>query len=193
MKRIIIIIVLLAIIVAGVFFYLKGNDLLGMSITKNERIEKTPIAINNIKQIKQWEFLSVTTEEVVDTVRKNRILKDDELCCIYYGTLRLGVNLEQAADDWATVNNDSSITVKLPAIGLLDDQFIDEASTRVFYEEGSWEQHTMEQLYQKAANQMRRRALTKVNLAKAEENGRQTFTKLFETLGFKHVEVIFAK
>lgn len=192
MKKIIIIPVLLIIIGAGAWYVCTKTNLLGFSIQKNEKIEKTPIDITKIKQIKQWEFLAISTEEVVDTVRKRTFFKDDEQCSIYNGTLRLGVNMEKASDDWATIT-DSSAIIKLPPIELLDDRFIDEASTRVFYENGQWDGTAQEQLYQKAVRQMKKRALTKENFARAEENGRQTFTRLFESFGIKHVEVSFTK
>ena len=51
---------------------------------------------------------------------------------IYYGTVRLGVDLHQTEPHWLLVENDSVIVAKLPPIGLLDTNFIDEAKSRSF-------------------------------------------------------------
>ena len=52
-------------------------------------IDPTPTQIVSIKAIGEWEFLAISAEELVDTVRKG-LLTNDELARIYFGTLRLG-------------------------------------------------------------------------------------------------------
>ena len=85
--------------------------------TDNE-IDVTPTQITSIKAIGEWEFLSISAEELVDTLRKG-IFSNDELARIYYGTLRLGVNMHQTRPGWIKTTGDS-VTVTLPKIGLLD-------------------------------------------------------------------------
>ena len=119
------------------FFWLKNltkND--HIDFGPDEDIDITPTQIQSIKAIGEWEFLSVSAEELVDTTRR-RLLMKDELARIYYGTLRLGVDMHQVKPGWIKTSGDS-ITMTLPAIGLLDKDFIDEARTRPFYESGSW-------------------------------------------------------
>ena len=72
----------------------------------------------------------------MDTVRRG-FFGDDELVFIYYGTLRLGINLHEGNQDGSRPKGDS-ISVLLPPIKLFDDDFIDEARTRSFYESGDW-------------------------------------------------------
>ena len=156
--------------------------------TDNE-IDVTPTQITSIKAIGEWEFLSISAEELVDTLRKG-IFSNDELARIYYGTLRLGVNMHQARPGWIKTTGDS-VTVTLPKIGLLDKDFIDEARTKSFYESGKWSTSDREAMYRKAHRQMKRHCLTKENLQAAEANGREQFERMMQAMGFAHVNIIF--
>ena len=150
--------------------------------TDNE-IDVTPTQITSIKAIGEWEFLSISAEELVDTLRKG-IFSNDELARIYYGTLRLGVNMHQARPGWIKTTGDS-------VIGLLDKDFIDEARTKSFYESGKWSTSDREAMYRKAHRQMKRHCLTKENLQAAEANGREQFERMMQAMGFAHVNIIF--
>ena len=156
--------------------------------TDNE-IDVTPTQITSIKAIGEWEFLSISAEELVDTLRKG-IFSNDELARIYYGTLRLGVNMHQTRPGWIKTTGDS-VTVTLPKIGLLDKDFIDEARTKSFYESGKWSPADREALYRKAHRQMMRHSLTKENLQAAEANGREQFERMMQAMGFAHVNIQF--
>ena len=96
----------------------------------------TPTQIQSIRDIGQWEFLAINNEEIIDTVRHG-FFGDAELVRIYYGTLRLGIDLQDTDKDFIRVQGDS-ILVQLPPIKLLDHQFIDEARTTSFFEKGDW-------------------------------------------------------
>ena len=94
MKKVNIIIgAIIVIAVIAVFFWvksvLKSNYI---ELGSNDKIDPTPTQIQSIKDIGEWEFLSISAEEMVDTVRKG-FFSDDELVRIYYGTLRLGVDM----------------------------------------------------------------------------------------------------
>ena len=156
--------------------------------TDNE-IDVTPTQITSIKAIGEWEFLSISAEELVDTLRKG-IFSNDELARIYYGTLRLGVNMHQTRPGWIKTTGDS-VTVTLPKIGLLDKDLIDEARTKSFYESGKWSTSDREAMYRKAHRQMMRHCLTKENLQAAEANGREQFERMMQAMGFAHVNIIF--
>ncbi len=150
----------------------------------DDGINVTPEQIQHIQTIGQWEFLSISNEELVDTVRKG-LLKDDQLVRIYYGTLRLGVDMRKVK---VSVRGDS-VTVTLPAIGLLDQDFVDEARTKAFYESGKWSAREREALYRKARRQMLRHSLTPQNLQTARENGEMQFQQMFKAMGYKTVVV----
>ena len=123
-----------------------------LELGTNDTIDPTPTQIQSIRAIGEWEFLSVSAEEMVDTVRKG-FFTDDELVRIYYGTLRLGIDMQQLRDDAITVQGDT-LQVTLPKVGLLDKDFIDESKTKPFYESGKWTPQAHDALYRKARNQM---------------------------------------
>ena len=150
----------------------------------DDDINLTPEQIQSIRDIGQWEFLSISNEELVDTVRKG-VFSDDQLVRIYYGTLRLGVDMRKVK---VSVRGDS-VTVTLPAIGLLDQDFVDEARTKAFYESGKWSAREREALYRKARRQMLRHSLTPQNLQTARENGEMQFQQMFKAMGYKTVVV----
>ena len=181
-------VVLIAVI--AIFFWvksvLKSNYI---EIGSNERIEPTPTQIQSIRDIGEWEFLSVSAEEMVDTVRKG-FFSDDELVRIYYGTLRLGIDMQQLSDDAITLQGDT-LQATLPKVGLLDKDFIDEAKTKSFYESGKWSPKDHETLYRKAQSQMLQHCLTKENVKTAEVNAEIQVSNLFKSLGYKNVVLHF--
>jgi predicted GNAT family N-acyltransferase len=76
-------------------------------------------------------------------------------------------------------------------VRLLSERFIDEARTRAFYESGTWSARAKEQMYYKAARQMRHRCVTPQTLKQAETNARAELTALFQTFGFTRVGIDF--
>ena len=160
-----------------------------LELGTNENIEPTPTQIQSIRDIGEWEFLSVSAEEMVDTVRKG-FFTDDELVRIYYGTLRLGIDMQHLSDDAITVKGDS-VEVILPKVGLLDKDFIDEAKTKPFYESGKWTPQAHQALYQKAQRQMLTHCLTKDNVNAAQSNAESQLSNLFKSLGYRNVILRF--
>lgn len=191
MKKIHIIIgAVVVIAVIAIFFWvksaLKSNYI---EIGSNEHIEPTPTQIQSIRDIGEWEFLSVSAEEMVDTVRKG-FFSDDELVRIYYGTLRLGIDMQKLSDDAITVQGDT-LTARLPKVTLLDKDFIDEAKTKSFYESGKWTPQAHQALYQKAHRQMLTHCLTKENVNAAQSNAESQLSNLFKSLGYQNVILRF--
>lgn len=101
-----------------------------------ERVTLTPTQIKSIESIGEWEFLAVSDEEIVDTV-SHGFFGDSELIRIYYGTLRMGIDLRQARKGWIRLEGDT-VCADLPPVRLLGNEFIDEARTQTFYETGTW-------------------------------------------------------
>ena len=108
------------------------------------------------QEIGEWEFLQLTDEELIDTV-KHGFFGDSELARIYYGTLRLGINLHQAPPGWIVQDKDT-LRLSLPPIQLLDQDFIDEARTKAFFESGKWTEADRKQLYERAYSRMKQRS-----------------------------------
>ena len=176
--------------VIAMFFWVKSafkdNYL---ELATNEQIDPTPTQIQSIRAIGEWEFLSISAEEMVDTVRKG-FFSDDELVRIYYGTLRLGINMQALSDDAMVIHGDT-LQVTLPKVSLLDNDFIDESKTKPFYESGKWSPQAHQALYQKAHRQMLHHCLTPENLQAAQTNAESQLQNLFTQLGYKNVTLHF--
>lgn len=153
----------------------------------DQQIDITPEQIKSIKEIGEWEFLSISDEELVDTIRLG-IFSNDRLARIYYGTLRLGVNLKQVEPGWIVARGDT-IVITLPQIDLLDRDFIDEARTRSFYESGTWSPKDRESMLQRAYHKMLQRGMTSQNLQNARQNGEAQVRQVFQSMGFKQVKI----
>ena len=184
-------ILLVIAIIAGVLWWLShAVYTASVEIGSSPEISVTPQKISEIKRISQWEFMRVVDEVVVDTSVHRTLLPDDRLTCIYYGTLSLGINLADADGDWVDNTNDT-ITLRLPAPTLLDDRFIDEARTKVFYESGTWRASAKNAMYRRAKLKMIDRALTQDNMQRVRQSATDRFTSLFKELGAKEVIVRF--
>ena len=157
------------------------------AVVKNERIDITPSQIRSIEQIGEWAFLEVSDEEMVDTVRHG-FFSDDELVRIYYGTLRLGINLKEAHVGWLYISGDTLRAI-LPPVRLLDSNFIDETRTRSFIETGKWTHEDRKQMYDRAVDRMRRRCLTRQNYQKARDNARAQVESMLRGMGYGNVKV----
>ena len=180
----------IAVILIAVWLYRALGDA-RLEIGTNDSINLTPTQIESIKAVGEWEFLSISTEELVDTTRK-RLFKDDQLVRIYYGTLRLGVNMKQVKPGWIEQRNDT-IFLTLPKVGLLDHDFIDEARTKSFFESGTWKAEDREALYKQAYRKMTAHCLTPTNLKTAEDNARESFRKMLRSMGYKNIDIKFKK
>ena len=188
-KKIIIILTLVVVAIIAIRWLVRSLSHSEVTVAANEQIDITPEQITSIKALGEWEFLAIANEELVDTVRKN-ILKDDHLVRIYYGTVRLGVNMHQVSPGWIRTAGDS-IKVVLPKIGLLDRDFIDEARSKSFFESGKWSPKDRDALYRKAYKKMLHRSLTKENINKAQQNGEAQFRQMMRSMGYEHVSIRF--
>ena len=179
---------IIVVVLLAVWIYRSLGDA-RLEMGADDSIGLTPTQIESIKAVGEWEFLSISTEELVDTTRK-RLFSDDHLVRIYYGTLRLGVNMKQVEPDWIKQRNDT-LFLTLPEVGLLDKDFIDEARTKSFFESGTWKAEDREALYKQAYWKMIAHCLTPTNLSTAEDNARESFRKLLRSMGYQKVDIRF--
>lgn len=138
------------------------------TIGYSDKIDDTPTIVEQMKEIGQWEFLSISDEELVDTVRRG-FFSDDELVRIYYGTMRLGIDFSQCDEKWIEREGDT-IKVDLPPVRLLDENFLDETRTKSFFESGKWTNADRKAMANRAKALMRKRCLTKENMDLAQKN-----------------------
>ena len=181
------IVVACVVALAALWWIVSGISQSEVTLDVNQEIDLTPEQITSIEAIGEWEFLAIANEELVDTTRKG-FFKDDHLVRIYYGTVRLGINMKNVEPGWIQTGGDS-IVVTLPQPGLLDKNFIDEARTKSFFETGKWSHQDRDKLYQKAYRQMLAHCLTPANLRSARENGEALFTKMMKSIGYERVSI----
>lgn len=155
----------------------KDSDL---TIGADDTIDRTPTIVEHIKAIGQWEFLAISDEELIDTIRTG-FFSDDELVRIYYGTLRLGIDLSTCSADWVHTEKDT-VFITLPEVQLLDSNFIDEARTRSFFEAGKWSNDDRKAMYERARRAMLKRCLTKENIAIAQANAQEQITRMLQPI-----------
>lgn len=182
-------------VVLAVFIGLliKWNRKGGISVEVgfDDRIELTSQEIRRIEQIGQWEFLSVQSEVVADTLRKG-FFTDDRLVAVYTGVPRIGIDMNRVTGEWAQAHGDT-VTLRLPAVHLLDKNFIDEARTKVFYESGKWPNGARPRFVRQCLREDVASMPDAVEYASAEANARNQFTALFRALGFHTVEIYFIR
>ena len=179
--------VTLMLVVAAVFLIKRALTDQHIEVSHNQEISSTPVVMESIRNTGQWVFMEIADEELVDTIRHG-FFGDDELARVYYGTLRLGFDMQQYKEEWLSVRGDTLIAT-LPPIGLVDDNFLDEARTRSFYESGKWSEEDRAALAKKAKDKMRQRCLSKSNLASARKSARTQLWTMFRALGFKNIRI----
>lgn len=185
----IILIVLLAVMIGGALYWLNKDNT--VDVVTEEKTTLSPTQVESIEAIGQWEFLAISDEELVDTVRRG-FFGDDQLVRIYYGTLRLGIDMKDVKEGWMKVDEEKdSITCTLPPIRLLDNNFIDEARTKSFFEEGKWTGADRQAMYDRAYTMMKKHCITPVNIQTAQRNAKQQFREMLKAMGFANVKVEF--
>lgn len=138
--------------------------------------------ITAIQDINEWEFLCVEMEEMEDTLIINPGFKPAyRFARIYKGRACLGIDMRRVTDDWARKSNDT-LYLRLPDIQLLDENIVNDLSTRTFYASGEMTPVIKQELYERAKRDMRRRAMMTTNVEMARENAREHFVNLFKQL-----------
>lgn len=183
---ILIVVALVVVSLAVIIRACKGSSL---HTVTTEDIGLTPTQILSMREIGQWEFLSIEDEELVDTVRKG-LFNSGSLTRIYYGTLRLGFDMRSVRDGWIHREADT-LHITLPAITLLDSNFIDETRTKAFYESGKWADKDRAHLYEVARTKMISRCMTPANIRSAEQNASRQVCQILKSMGYDYVRIRF--
>ena len=160
-----------------------------VTVSKDNHVLMTATQIRQIRDIGQWEFLTINDEELADTTREG-IFFDDHLVRIYYGTLRLGIDLSHL-DSTAISSQGDILLLHLPDVGLLDDDFIDEARTRSFHESGTWSNKDREDLYERARQRMKARCITPEALSSTRQQAEMQISQMLQAMGFEKTVIDF--
>lgn len=174
-----------------------------VGIRHNATIADTPEEIRALRDIGQWEFLAAPCEEIIER-HEAHTFGDKHLVKVFRGTLRIGIDMHKANDDWFAADTTSftlspgvlveggkAAILTLPDVELLDENFIDETHTTTFYEHGTFSSKIKQELYDEAVDAMKKRILTPNNLEAARQTARDQFTRIFHALGYDKVSITF--
>lgn len=186
---IVIVLVMVLCFIGGFIFDKLSSRIPGLSSEDRSELVMTPSQIEEIRRIGQWEFMALNDEELVDTIRRG-FFSDDHLVRIYYGTLRLGIDLSNF-DASRISTRDDSLAVRLPDITLLDEHFIDEARTESFHESGSWSNADRRALYERAQQKMISRCVTSETLEATRQLAESQIRRLLTSMGFEKISITF--
>ena len=89
--------------------------------------------------------------------------------------------MNDVEEGWISTNNDT-IKVILPKIRLLDENFIDEARTKSFYQSGRWSDEDRALMLASAKTKMKSRGLSVENIKTAEDNAKIQIKKMIENI-----------
>ncbi len=181
----------------GVAAYLALRSVFsGSSLTTEaeERIERTPAVVDSIRSIGQWELASVELSVDVDTIRKRWIgLVKDEVKRRYTGRLSVGIDMTQLQDSCYAVSGDT-ITVTLPAVRLLDTNFIDESRTRTLIadnEEFADNPQVKKAMLEKARRRLAAQGADSETVAECRQRAAAEVKERFSAIGYSTVVVVF--
>ena len=175
--------------VGGGIVWLAKTIVENVEYSNGNKIEMTATQIESIRDIGQWEFMAVDVEEMVDTTRR-RLFGEDHLVRIYYGTLRLGIDL-RAVDKRCIASIGDTLVLTVPDVGLLDHDFIDETRTRSFFESGSWTGKDRDDMYRRAQQRMMKRGVTPENLDATRRMAESQLLQMLRLMGFSNAVVRF--
>lgn len=167
------------------------NALPSVALTETTHVYMTPTQIQQIRAIGQWEFMAINDEELADTTRRG-VFFDDHLVRIYYGTLRLGIDLS-TLDSTNIESQGDILLLHLPDVTLLDKDFIDEARTRSFHESGNWSNRDRQDLYERARQRMIARCVTPEALASTRQQAEAQIRQMLQAMGFENIVIDFGR
>ena len=174
----------------GIYRYVTWNVEKDKDESEKEIIAITENVITDLREIGEWEFYNIATEELVDTTITG-LISEKQLTLIYKGTLRLGINFKEVQDDWFYSPHRDSVFCLLPKVKLLDENFINETSTRVLHENGTFEPNVRAEMTRRAYRQMKERNLKASNYTIAQKSAEQGITQYLANFGYKYIEVMW--
>ncbi len=190
MKKCILLLALIVIALIGIYMYFEKHPM----VTSESEVAATHTRLDGIKEIGQWAFLTIRDEQLVETLAVEKRIwpipdKQKRLARIYRGTLCVGFDLKRDVQgDWIAEHGDT-VTVRLPRVHLLDDNFLDAANARAVMEEGEWTAADRAALDALAKKKMKAACLTPQKMEHAQSIARQQMETLLKTLGYKVVRI----
>lgn len=181
-------------IVWAVDHFVPKWDILGFLKPDELRIEDTDNVVTEIRKIAEFTSACYYEEMVLHYSKESTKLlsnKKDEIVILAKGKVRAGFDLSKLRDEDIAVAKDT-LTIVLPKAQVLD-VIVNPSNIEVFDEQGNWS-HAQVSKVERAARQKLRKDATEYGLLdKATTIGIEKLTGLFQSFGFKVVNISVAQ
>lgn len=162
------------------------------------KIDPTANVVEEIKKISEFTSACYYEEYVLQEKKEasgNSITKmfksNPEVVILSKGKVRAGVDLGKIAPEDIKVNNDTLI-INLPQPEIFD-VIVNPSDYEVFSENGNWSHDEISNIIQKGKENLKSHAMEDDILGKAGETSKKKLQSLFQTLGYKVVEINLPK
>ena len=166
------------------------ND--GFIAENDHREELTPLLVDSIQSIGEWQLQTVDLETQVDTTRRRWLgLVTDRLVRRYYGRMSIGLDLSHLPEGWHKEVADT-VFLTIPPVTLLDSAFIDESRTRLISsdnDEFAEDATVRKAMLEKAWRQMVSEGMTPALCDSARHKAEDELIRRFRQIGYKKVVV----
>ena len=188
-------------IVAGLVVFAVDNkfDLMKWKdrfFTQEElKIDPTASVVEEIRKISEFTSACYYEEYVIQDTKEasgNALLKmvksKPEVVILSKGKVRAGVDLGKITPEDIKVSNDT-LRINLPQPEIFD-VIVNPSDYEIFSENGDWSHDEISRIIQKGKENLQQHALDEGIIGKAGETGKKKLESLFQTLGYKVVEII---
>lgn len=166
----------------------------GIETKAERRVVMTPAVLDSIRAIRQWELAAVPVSAVIDTVQRRWMgLVKDRISKKYEGVLSVGIDMGNIEALRYRVEGDT-ITVILPDVGILDDNFMDETRTVVLRSDNDdfeARPDVRRDMLERARNRMMSEGLSSVTLSACRSRAKEEVTRSLQAIGYHTVIISF--
>lgn len=183
--------VVIAICVLGIFYYVSfsKSQFVNPFKAKSITIDKTANIIEEINQLAEFTTTTYYQEIVIHEVKENFLLSDDELILIAKGTVRAGFDVSSLSSEDINIDlKTHSITVKLPEVKILD-IITNPSDFETYVESGEWSFEEVNEFKKGTREKFEKEAVDGGILELAEKTAVEKLTALFQAFGFVNVVV----
>lgn len=195
-KRVIIIIIIAAVVILGLFLAFKFGLFRG---DRGLKIDDTANVIDEIKKIGEFTSLCYYEEmALVDQKERQTKMTEltnseaiDELVLIAHGKIRAGFDLSQLKENDINIKGDT-LSIWVPKAEIFD-IIVNPSDYEIFVEHGKWSHEQFTNLQRQATDTLKKHAAEVKLLEKAEETGIKKLDAFFRTFGFSEVFITQSK
>lgn len=159
------------------------------------KIDHTASVVEEIRKISEFTSACYYEEYVIQDTKEasgNALLKmvksKPEVVILSKGKVRAGVDLGKITPEDIKVSNDT-LRINLPQPEIFD-VIVNPSDYEIFSENGDWSHDEISRIIQKGKENLQQHALDEGIIGKAGETGKKKLESLFQTLGYKVVEII---